>query len=108
MFKKSYGDGCGVGINKGKCIACDVTVGSLKTEDGEICTFVTEGKLTEDKLPDTFFGFGTVFEKENAGEMFKYMASNGYRHHVALSKGNYASAVAEAFEKYLGYKIDRL
>ena len=108
MFKKTYGDGSGVGINKGECISCEVTVGSLKTEDGDICTFVTEGKLTDDKLPGEFFGFGTVFEKENAKSMFNYMASNGYRHHVAVAKGKYASAVEEVFSKYLGYKIDRI
>ncbi len=108
MFKKTYGDGSGVGINKGECISCDVTVGSLKTEDGDICTFVTEGKFTDDKLPKEFFGFGVVFEKENAKELLNYMASNGYRHHVAVSKGNYASAIEESLGKYLGYKIDRI
>lgn len=106
MFKKSYGDGCGVGVNKGESISCNVTVGSLKTEDGAVCSFVSEGRLTDDKLPKEFFGFGTVFEKENVGKMLSYMASNGYRHHVAVSKGNYASAIEEAFDKYLGYKID--
>lgn len=108
MFKKTYGDGNGVGINKGECIASDVTVGSLKTENGEICTFITEGRLTGEKLPDVFFGFGTVFQKENAQQMLKYMASNGYRHHVAVSTGSYASVIEEAFGKYLGYKIDRI
>ena len=43
-----------------------------------------------------------------AKSMFNYMASNGYRHHVAVAKGKYASAVEEVFSKYLGYKIDRI
>lgn len=106
MFRKSYGEGSGVGINKGEFITGEVTVGSFKTEGGELCAFVTEGTLTEDKLPDCFFGCGTVFEKENADEMLKYMAKNGYRHHVAITRGNFADAVTEAFENYLGYKID--
>lgn len=106
MFKKSYGDGSGVGINVGKLIKGDVTVGSFKTEDGDLCAFVTEGKFTEDKLPDVFFGMGIVFEKENANAMFNYMASNGYRHHAAVTKGNYAESVREAFANYLNYKID--
>lgn len=108
MFKKTYGDGSGVGINKGECISCDVTVGSLKTEDGDICAFVTEGRFTDEKLPKEFFGFGTVFEKQDAKNMFNYMALNGYRHHVAVSRGSCASAIAEAFGNYLGYKIDRI
>ena len=109
MFKKSLGDGMGVGITTGESISCDaVTVGSLKTENGEVCSFVSEGRLTEDKLPSVFFGFGTVFEQENVNILLEYMATNGYRHHVALSKGNYADAIKEAFEKYLDYKIDKI
>lgn len=108
MFKKSLGDGTGVGITTGASISCEVTVGSLKTENGQIHSFVSEGKLTDDKLPAEFFGFGTVLEKEGLDDFLKYMASNGYRHHVALTKGNHANAIAEAFEKYLGYNIDRI
>ena len=106
MFKKTYGEGSGVGINVGKYIVDDVTVGSFKTENGNLCAFVTEGKLTDDELPESFFGCGTVFEKKDANAMLQYMATNGYRHHVAITKGHFASAVKEAFEKYLDYHID--
>ena len=54
------------------------------------------------------FGFGVVFESEKMNEILTHMASNGYRHHVALSKGRYAAAIVEAFEKYLGYKIVKI
>ena len=108
MFKKSFGEGTGVGINKAQIISGDVTVGSFKTEGGELCAFVTEGKLTKDPLPKEFFGCGTVFEKKNAKEMLEYMATNGFRHHVAITKGNHSEAVREAFTKYLNYKIDTL
>ncbi len=106
MFRKSYGEGSGVGINKGKFIVGDVTVGSFKTENGNLCAFIAEGELTDDVLPDCFFGCGSVFKKAGANEMLKYMASEGYRHHIAVTKGNFAPAVVEAFTKYLGYKID--
>lgn len=106
MFRKSYGEGSGVGINKGKLFVGDVTVGSFKTEDGNLCAFVTEGKLLNEDLPPVFFGCGTVFQKENANGLLQYMAMNGYRHHVAITKGNYAAAVTEAFTNYLNYKID--
>ena len=52
------------------------------------------------------FGCGSVFEKENADKMLEYMALNGYRHHVAITKGHHAKAVEIAFRDYLGYKID--
>jgi L-fucose isomerase-like protein len=108
MFKKSYGEGSGVGINKGKLVTGDVTVGSFKTENGQMCSFVTEGELTNDYVGDGFFGCGTVFKKENVEKMLRYMCEQGYRHHVAITKGNFANAVKEAFEKYLHYQIDVL
>ena len=106
MFRKSYGEGSGVGINHGKYIADDVTIGSFKTEDGKLCAFVAEGRLTDDALPEVFFGCGTVFEKPDVNAMLDYMAKNGYRHHVAVTRGHSAWAVVEAFRNYLGYEID--
>ncbi len=106
MFRKSYGEGSGVGINKGQIITGDVTVGSFKTEDGQMCSFVTEGVLTDDYVGDGFFGCGVVFEKYDLPEMMDYMCTEGYRHHVAITKGNWAQSVAEAFDKYLEYNID--
>jgi len=108
MFKKSFGAGTGVGINKAKIMRGDVTVGSFKTEDGTLCAFVTEGELTDDYVGDGFFGCGVVFKKERIEEMLHYMCENGYRHHVAITKGNWAPAVKDAFEKYLHYRIDRI
>lgn len=108
MFKKSFGEGSGVGINKGECVSGEVTVGSFKTENGKLCAFITEGELTEDPIQKEFFGVGKVFKKENANAMLNYMANNGYRHHVCITRGNWAEAVAEAFEKYLGYDIDKI
>lgn len=106
MFKKTYGEGSGVGINKAEYITDDVTVGSFKTEDGKLWSFVTEGKLTDDKIQKEFFGCGKVFEKEDVNGMLNYMAENGYRHHVCITKGNWGASINEAFKKYLGYEID--
>lgn len=108
MFKKSYGEGSGVGLAVGKIKQQAVTIGSVKTEDGKICAFATEGRLTNDKIDKEFFGCGCVFEKKNgtANEMLNYMSSNGYRHHVAIAAGDWSESVNEAFGKYLGYVID--
>ncbi len=106
MFKKSYGDGCGVGINKGRIKSGDITFGSIKTENGKVCAFVTEGKFTDDEIEDSFFGCGKVVEKENINAVSNYMAENGYKHHLAVTFGSYADAVYEALSKYLGYETD--
>ena len=108
MFRKSFGEGSGVGINKGECISGEVTVGSFKTENGKLCAFVAEGELTDDPIQKEFFGVGKVFKKENANGMLNYMATNGYRHHICITPGRWSAAISEAFERYLGYNIDQI
>jgi L-fucose isomerase-like protein len=105
MFKKAYGEGSGVGVNVGEIMTGNVTLGSFKTEDGKLSAFVTEGELTDDKIEKEFFGCKTVFKKNDVEGMLKYMALNGYRHHVAITKGNHAQTVMEAFENYLDFQI---
>ena len=108
MFKKSYGPESGVGLLVEDIVEGNVTIGSFKTEDGKLWSFATEGKITDDPIEKAFFGCGAVFEKTegSAFEMLDYMATEGYRHHVAIAKGNWNFSVKEAFEKYLGYNID--
>lgn len=108
MFRKSFGEGSGVGVNKVKIAKGPVTVASMRTENGKLCGFVTEGNLTDDSIEEAFFGSGIVFEKKNIENMLEYMGYNGFRHHVCLTKGQYAEAVKEALEKYLGYQIDMI
>ena len=47
-------------------------------------------------------------ENKNLEEIFKYMCENGYKHHVAIAKGEWSDCVEEALVKYLGYNIDVL
>lgn len=108
MFRKSYGEGTGVGINKGQIALNDVTIGSFKTENGQMCSFVAEGELTHDFVGKDFFGCGIVFKKQNIEQLLGYMCRNGYRHHVAITKGYWGKAVEDAFNTYLGYQIDLL
>ena len=108
MFKKSYGEGTGVGIVNGKVKSGKVTVATAKTEDGKVWGFTTDGKLTDDEFDKEFFGTGVVFENKNLEEIFKYMCENGYKHHVAIAKGEWSDCVEEALVKYLGYNIDVL
>ena len=108
MFKKSYGEGTGVGIVNGKVKSGEVTVASAKTENGVIFGFTTDGKLTNDSFDKEFFGCGTVFENSNLENIFRYMCENGYKHHVAIADGKWSDAIKEALNKYLDYSIDIL
>lgn len=102
MFVKTYG--CGTGINKGELKEGEVTFGSVKTENGEIYAFVSKGELTSDSFDEDFFGVGKVIHREGLNNVSNYMAENGYKHHLAVTYGNYAESIQEAFSKYLGYK----
>lgn len=106
MFKKSYGEGTGVGLRVGKVRAQDVTVGSIKTENGALWSFSSDGKITDDKIEKEFFGCGAVFECDNLSSdgLLNFMAKNGYRHHVAIAQGKWSKSVNEAFENYLDIK----
>ena len=108
MFKKSFGEGSGVGVNKVEIATGHVTFGSLRTEDGKLCAFVSEGDLTDDVIEEGFFGSGIVMKKENIQNLLEYMGYNGYRHHVCLTKGGVSEAVNEALGKYLGYNIETI
>ncbi|MDR1565899.1 MAG: hypothetical protein LBS48_01285 [Treponema sp.] len=106
MFKKSYGPGSGVGINKGEFrTGLDITFGSAKTENGKICTFLGEGRLTSDDIEKEFFGVGVVMEHPRMQEIAEYIGREGYRHHMSLTEGKTAWAVREALVNYLGYEV---
>jgi L-fucose isomerase-like protein len=109
MFKKSYGDGSGVGVLNGDIVTDeDVTISSLKTENGKLCSFVCEGKLTNDEIEKAFFGCGTVFETANTKNLLNFMCENGFRHHVAIAHGLWGDAVKEALEKYLNFVVEKI
>ncbi len=108
MFKKSYGEGTGVGIVNGKIRSGNVTAGSFKTENGKLWAFAAGGKLVDDPIEKEFFGCGIVYEHENMPQILEYMFKNGYRHHVAFVPGDWTKSVEEAFVNYLGYNCDIL
>lgn len=108
MFKKSFGEGSGVGVNKGKIKSGDITLGSIKTENGKIYGFVTQGRFTDDPIEPEFFGSGKVVERDNMDGLSNYMAKNGYKHHLAITYGHCMDVVKEAFSTYLEYETDQL
>jgi L-fucose isomerase-like protein len=108
MFKKSFGAGTGVGVNRGRIRTGEITFGSVKTEDGKVCAFLTEGKFTDDPIEEAFFGTGKVVCKEKINAVSNFMAENGYKHHLAITYGLYGDAVFEALTKYLGYETVKM
>lgn len=108
MFKKTFGDGTGVGVNKGTIRSGDVTFGTLKTEDGKLFSVCADAKFTDDEIEEAFFGCGKVIEKENIDNVSNYLARNGYKHHIGFVYGHYADAIKEALEYYLEIETEVL
>lgn len=110
ILGKSMGPDTSVGVYNGTMKPGAITVASLRTEDGRLKGFVTEGEVTTLDPGKGFFGTGFVFRKADGkmNDLFNYMAENGYRHHVSFAYGNNADIVREALVKYLGFEVDRV
>ena len=87
-------------IKPGKVTYCRVTTAD---ELGEIRAYVGEGEIVDTTL-DTFGGYG-VIQVPAFQELLRFICEQGFEHHVALNRSETAAAVAEAFEKYLGWEV---
>jgi L-fucose isomerase-like protein len=75
----------------------------ISTDDveGQIKAYVGEGVFTNDPL-DTFGGYGVV-KVPRFQDLLQYICENGFEHHVSINQTRVASAINEAFTKYLGW-----
>jgi L-fucose isomerase-like protein len=99
------GAGCGFGCNIGRIKPMDFTFGSLMTFAGESRVYLGEGRFTNDPIPPDFFGVAGVAEMAKLQDVLLYIGENGFRHHVAITPGEIGAPVAEALDKYLGFKV---
>ena len=107
ILDNALGDkGCSWGCNVGRISPTPVSFGSMLTEAGRLKFFLGEGEFTKDQIPKDYFGCAGVFKTQNLQKMLQTIGYAGYRHHVSVSPGLVTAAVAEAFEKYLGYDVD--
>ena len=108
MFAKSLGAGCGWGCNVGRIAPNPITFASSKTVDGKLWCYLGEGRFTDDKIADDYFGCAGVVQIANLQNTLEYVGHEGYRHHVGVTPGHVAPAVRDAFTKYLGYELKML
>ncbi len=97
--------GCGFGCNQGRLKPTDFTFGSLMTFNGESRVYLGEGRFTDDPIPADFFGVAGVAEIPQLQDVLHFVGVNGFRHHVGLTPGRIVAPVAEALDRYLGYKV---
>lgn len=108
MFAKSLGTGNGFGCNVGRIAPNPITFASSKTQDGKLFVYFGEGEFTNDVIQEGFFGCGGVAKIDNLQDKLLKIGYNGYRHHVSITPGHSATALREAFTRYLGYEITEI
>ena len=97
-------ENCFGGI-KGRIAPGDMTFARISTDDtfGIIKAYVGQGRFTDDPL-ECDGGVG-VCEVPHLQQLLDFLCRNGFEHHVAMNRGSYVDAVAEAFGKYLGWEV---
>ncbi|MEW6106743.1 MAG: L-fucose/L-arabinose isomerase family protein [Bacillota bacterium] len=89
----------------GNIVPTPVTYCRVSTDDchGVVRAYVGEAEITGDKV-STFGGYG-VIRVPGFQDLLRYICEHGFEHHVALNPSQVASAIAEAFGKYLGWDV---
>jgi L-fucose isomerase-like protein len=95
------------GAVKGKVKAGPMTFFRVSTDDrhGTIKAYVGEGAFTDDPFP--MDGGIAVTTVPNLRALMRFVARNGFEHHVAMVRGTHADIVEEAIVNYLDWPIYR-
>jgi L-fucose isomerase-like protein len=93
------------GALEGRTPAGPLTYGRITTADldGSIRAYIGEGELTDDELKT--FGTRAVAHVPRLQRLLRYICTNGFEHHVVMTRSNTARALCEAFRNYLGWDI---
>jgi L-fucose isomerase-like protein len=89
-------------IRSGPFTYCRVSTDDVR---GVVAAYVGEGDLTSDPL-QTFGGYGVV-HIPNFQKLLGFICENGFEHHTAVNLNPCASAVEEAFGRYLDWDVYR-
>ncbi len=107
ILATTLGTDVSFGALKGRVRPSGMTYLKVSTDDveGTVRCYLGEGKFTDDAL-DTFGGVA-VCEVPDLNGLMRYVAQNGYEHHVALAQASCADVLEEALGHYLGWKVYR-
>ena len=108
ILLETLGTGHSFGPNTGRIAPMDFTYSSLMTRDGEIYTYLGQGRITEDPIPANFFGVAGVAHIPKLQDVLLHVGVNGYRHHVSLTPGWVQVPLYEALAHYLDFKVTTL
>ncbi len=93
------------GAVKGQVVPGPMTFFRVSTFDaeGSIRAYVGEGEFTDD--PCTIQGGSAVCRVPGLQKLMNHLCKNGFEHHVALTRGNYARVIEEALTTYLKWDV---
>ncbi len=106
MVQNALGEGCSYGPHIGRIAPMDFTFGNIMTRNGAVNVYLGQGRITDDPVPDNFFGCAGVAEVDNLEDVLLHIGRTGHRHHVNLTPGWLQAPVKEALEHYLGFKVE--
>ena len=111
-FEISNLDVLGNALGHDKCFgACkaniapgEMTFAKISTDDtfGVIKSYFGEGEFTDDFVDSV--GGRAVCKINNLQVLLDYLCTNGFEHHVAMSRSKVAAVLNEAFAKYLEWE----
>lgn len=106
ILMNSIGEGKSYGCNVGRLKATPFTFSSLMTDEGRVKTYLGQGEITHDPIPDNFFGVAGVARIRNLQDVLMHVGINGHRHHVSLTSGNVQAPLVEALGHYLDFDVE--
>ena len=101
----AVGPGCSYGCNLGRIQPNLITFGNLLTDSGQLKFYLGQGRITDDTIPDDYFGCAGVAEVDGLQSALQKIGYAGHRHHVTITPGHVAAPLHEAFTSYLGYEV---
>lgn len=108
ILDHSFGSGCGMGCIQGRFVATPTTFASCSTEDGKLKFYVAEGHVTDDGLPEDYFGSAGVAEIPGLQQALLQIGHGGYKHHFSMTKGHVADQVVAALRQHPGFEVTDL
>lgn len=105
ILANAVGAGNGYGCNVGRIAPMDFTFGSLMSDNGKLKTYLGQGKITADPIPQEFFGCAGVAEIPGLQQVLLHIGTQGHRHHVSLTPGRVQAPLREALGHYLGFEV---
>jgi len=108
ILEHAFGEGTGYGCIQGRFEPTDFTYGSCASEQGKLKFYFGEGRVTEDPLPDDYFGSAGVAEVKGLQEVMLHVGYEGYKHHFSMTRGHVAGQVVEALRQHPGFEVTDL